>query len=274
MKLCYCDESGTGDEPIAVMVGVIVDSQRMHVTKDHWGGLLTTLSRICGAQLSEIHTRDFYAGNGVWRGMGGPERSNVISTVFEWLKERKHDVVFTAAVKSSYYDALREERLPKELNTIWRFLAFHLILAVQKAHQRQASTKGNTVFIFDNEMREEDRFTDLVFAPPCWSDEYYERGKKQGTLDQIIDVPYFGDSQKVMLIQVADLIAFFLRRYAEISEGFTPPRFKDEMPKVQAWVRLLAECSIGRSMIYPTRARCQAADMFYQLAPKSIRDLG
>lgn len=33
MKLCYCDESGTGNEPVAVMVGIVVDTKRMHLTK-------------------------------------------------------------------------------------------------------------------------------------------------------------------------------------------------------------------------------------------------
>lgn len=41
MKFCYVDESGTGDEPYAVMVGIVVDTQRMHVTKQgmvqKWG---------------------------------------------------------------------------------------------------------------------------------------------------------------------------------------------------------------------------------------------
>ena len=71
MKLCYCDESGTGDEPIAVMVGIIVDAQRMHVTKEHWQDLLTSLSRVVGHKVDEIHTRDFYAGNGFWREIRG-----------------------------------------------------------------------------------------------------------------------------------------------------------------------------------------------------------
>ncbi len=29
MKACYCDENDTGDESVAVMVGIVVDSQRM-----------------------------------------------------------------------------------------------------------------------------------------------------------------------------------------------------------------------------------------------------
>ena len=103
MKLCYCDESGTGDEPIAVMVGIIVDAQRMHVTKEHWQDLLTSLSRVVGHKVDEIHTRDFYAGNGFWREIKGPERAQVISSVFDWLADRRHHIVYTAVEKSTFH---------------------------------------------------------------------------------------------------------------------------------------------------------------------------
>ena len=64
MKFCYVDESGTGDEPYAVMVGVVVDALRMRPTKADWDGLLIHLGCIVGRAVEEIHTRDFYAGNG------------------------------------------------------------------------------------------------------------------------------------------------------------------------------------------------------------------
>ena len=67
MKACYCDESGTGEEPIAVMVGVVIDVQRMHVTKSDWKALLVAFSRIVKQRVLEFHDRDFYAGNGIWR---------------------------------------------------------------------------------------------------------------------------------------------------------------------------------------------------------------
>ena len=273
MKLCYCDETGTGEEPIAVMVGVIVDSQRMHVTKDHWGGLLATLSSICGHQLDEIHTRDFYAGNGVWRDMKGPQRSDVITAVFTWLNERKHDVVYSSVVKSAYYERKQRGEIPEELNTIWRYLGFHLILATQKAHKSLEKTKGHTIFVFDNEYHEQTRFTGLIKSPPEWSDAYYSKSKKEARLGQIVDVPYFGDSTEVPLLQVADFTAFFLRRYAEITDGFTSARYPDELPKVQSWVNLLAQRSVGRSIMYPTKARCPIAEAFFQTAPKSLREL-
>lgn len=273
MKVCYCDESGTGDEPVAVMVGIVVDSQRMHVTKEHWQGLLDSLSKIVGQKLDEIHTRDFYAGNGVWRGLPGPRRSDVISAVFNWLAERKHHVVYTSVDKKAYFSNQGVGKIPKELSTVWRFMGFHLLLAMQRAFQGYEKTKGNTIFIFDNEEREHLRFTDLVNESPAWSDSYYSKGKKQPRLDQIVDVPYFGDSKEVALVQVADFIAYFLRRYAEIKEGYSTAKYPDEMAKISGWVSIISAHSIGRSSIYPTRGRCECSEMFFVNAPKSIREL-
>jgi hypothetical protein len=232
MKLCYCDESGTGNEPIAVMVGVLVDTQRMHTTKTEWAKLMDDLSGLVGKKLSELHTRDFYSGNGVWQAVSGQVRSAVISAIFRWLVDRKHKIVYTSVCKKDYFEMYGLQRIPDELNTIWRFMGFHLALTLQKHCQREEKTKGHTLLIFDNEEREQMRFTDILMRPPAWSDVYYERGKKQDALDQIVDVPYFGDSKEVALIQVADFLAFFLRRYAEITEKLTPVKYPDEAPKI------------------------------------------
>lgn len=273
MKVCYCDESGTGDEPIAVMVGIIVDAHRMHITKDHWRELLEELSRLANREISELHTRDFHAGNGVWREMDGPQRANIITRIFEWLGERKHHVVYASVCKKTYHSEFALQRIPDELNTIWRFLGFHLILAMQKYCQKEEKNKGHTIFIFDNEEREQMRFTDIILRPPVWSDEYYSRKRKEEQLNQIIDVPYFGDSKDVALIQVADVASFFLRRYAEIKEGLRPARYNNEEQKVTDWINLLKARSIGSSMIYPKTQRGAAEEIFYHNASRSIRTL-
>lgn len=62
MKFCYCDESGMGEEPIATMVGVVVDADRMHLTKSEWARLLRYLSRETGRTVTELHMRDLYQG--------------------------------------------------------------------------------------------------------------------------------------------------------------------------------------------------------------------
>jgi hypothetical protein len=274
MNFCYCDESGTGSEPIAVMVGIVVDSQRMHITKDDWMGLLAMLSDIAGRQISELHTRNFYSGAGIWNGLEGERRAKILSAIFDWMVERKHHVVYSSVCKEVYHKNFALQNISDELNTVWRFLGFHLVLAMQKCCQSEAKNKGNTLFIFDNERREELRFTDIIKRPPAWSNEYYGLGKKQNPLDQVVDVPYFGDSRDVALIQLADVASFFLRRYAEIKEGLVPPKYEDEDERVTGWIEKFVSRSIGRNHIYKKTGRNSAEAMFYANASESIRVLG
>jgi hypothetical protein len=245
----------------------------MHLTKGHWNELLEMLTRETGHPIVELHTRDFYAGNGVFRQIEGPARAHLITQIFQWLADRRHHVVYAAVLKASYYDAFARGEIPDELNTIWRFLGFHLILAMQRHCQREQGVKGHTIFVFDNEERERMRFTDLIARPPEWSDTYYDKETKQRRLDQIVDVPYFGDSREVALIQLADLAAFFLRRGAEIGEGLVGPRYDDEEENLGEWLEMLVSRSIGVANIYPRRGREYAADLFYRHAPQTIRDL-
>jgi hypothetical protein len=273
MKVCYCDESGTGDEPIAVMVAVVVDSQRMHVTKEHWEHLLTQLSGITGRTLKEIHTRDFYSGNGAFRSLDGAKRSLCISAIFEWFTERKHHFIHSAIDKKLFQQKLDAGVIHNEINSIWQCLGFHTILAAQKALKQEKGIKGHTIFIFDREVREEKNLCSLIQNPPSWSDTYYERGKKEPKLGQIIDVPYFGDSEEVALLQVADFIAYFLRRYAEIEEGYSQPRYNDEYLKVSQWVKELANRTVGLQHIYPKRKRDAVSQLFYEMCPKALREL-
>jgi hypothetical protein len=271
MKFCYCDESGTGGEPIAVMVGVVVDSQRMHITKQDWLDLLAELSQMAGRAIPELHTRDFYAGNGVFRGIEGATRAKIVTRVFDWIVERKHHVVYTSLCSESYRQNFALQRIPDELNTPWRFMGFHLVLAVQKFGMTKQKNKGNTVFIFDNEEREQMRFTDVILRPPEWSGEYYAKRPRDKPLDQIIDVPYFGDSRDVGLVQLADFCAFFLRRYAEIKENLVPPRYADEAQKIDGWIASLSSRSI--ESMYKRVGRNRAEEVFYENASRSIREL-
>ena len=166
MKFCYLDESGTGSEPYAVMVGIIVDAQRMHVTKRNWEALLKVLSKYTKREVHEIHTRDFYRGNGIWRNINGQIRSDITTIIFEWLNKRKHKVIWSVIDKSKYENLKRRDELPSGVNTIWKCLGLHLILSLQKEFQTDKNNKGNTLLIFDEEKREEAEFAKLISNPP------------------------------------------------------------------------------------------------------------
>ena len=185
MKFCYLDESGTGEEPYAVMVGIIVDSYRMRITKREWTGLLEALSEILSKQISEIHTADFYAGNGVWRKLDGSLRARIISAIFNWLKERNHKIVYSSVDKAKFKADFSKEPQANEIGTMWRFMALHICLALQKCHQVIRENKGHTVIIFDNQKSEAQEFINLIRNPPEWSDTYYQRSRRQDRLSPI-----------------------------------------------------------------------------------------
>lgn len=274
MKICYFDESGTGEEPIAVLVGVVVDSQRMHVTKEHWSTLLGELSQIVGKQLRELHTKDFYVGSGPFRGMAGPARAEYISKIIGWFCERKHLFVHSAVDKSAYQAAHASGHFPPELTSPWLAAAFHAVLALQRANQGYDKTKGHTLLVFDHKGHDEEPLADLIESPPEWSDAYYSRGKKEEPLSHIVDSPYFVASHRVPLIQVADFLAYFLRRYAEIQEGLVPAKYAEEDQKITQWVGNVAQRAISPTHTYPARGRCESSEAFFTCSPKSLRRIG
>lgn len=264
-------------EPIGVMVGVIADSYRMRPTKIHWNNLLKALSKIIGREIEEIHTRDFYSGNSPWRNLTSDERSGIITAIFEWLRVRKHSIVYAAVDKKTFSVSFHSEPFYKDVNTLWRFMALHVALSLQKSHQGPARNKtrkinpsGSCVLIFDNEHREEGRFTDLILDAPDWTDSYYDKLPNQEKFSQIVDVPHFVDSRDVGLIQLADFLSFFLRKHLELKMGYVEPAYRDEIEKVEGWVNILLKQSIDKAHIYKTRGRFDCAELFCRYAPTEI----
>lgn len=278
MQFIYIDESGIGQERISVMVGVVADSHRMRKTKEHWNNLLSNLSNIIGRNIKEIHTRDFYSGNSPWRDLDGDQRSDIITEIFNWLTNRRHSIVISAVDKNEFYRSFQNENCANEISTLWRFMAFHLSLSIQKRYQgsprgrnRTINLTGHTVLIFDNEEREQKHFTDLLLNPPDWSDTYYDKKPNQEKLSQIVDVPHFVDSRDVGLIQLADFICFFLRKYIELQMGHIDPEYDDELEKANIWANQILNQLIPKNNIYMSRGRCECADLFYKYAPSVLR---
>jgi len=274
MKFCYIDESGTGEEPYAIMVGIIVDSQRMHITKQDWANLLEILSKITNKGVKEFHTRDFYKGKKIWYDIKGPMRARIITAILDWLIQRKHKISFNGIDKEYYFANYKQNQYIKDLKSLWCMLGLHQLLILQKTFQKEKKNKGNIIVIFDSEVKEETKFGELVKNPPAWTDFYYNRDKKQKQFDQIIDVPYYGDSEDVNLIQVADLVAYILRLYIELKENKSKPSYKDEEDRLDEWMEKILNCSLPRSTRYPSSKRDICSELFKAFSPKTLINLG
>ena len=188
-------------------------------------------------------------------------------------------IVFTAVDKTKFNEEINDEEKYNDISTLWRFMAFHITLSLQKKFQgaikgrrdRKVNPKGSCLLVFDNEHREESKFTELIINSPDWADSYYQKKEKQIKLNQIIDVPNFVDSKQVGLIQLADFICFFLRKHIELRMGLVELAYRDEIEKVASWTELLLNQSIPNNNIFMSRGRCDCAEMFYKYAPDIIK---
>ena len=270
MKFCYLDESGMGEEPCIVMAGIIVDAQRMHVTKSAWNEFLAYLSNATKRTITEFHFRDFYRGNGPWRGIDGLKRAEIISAILAWIANRKHDITFSAVDKNAF-DSRKASGEFEGVPTAWCVAAMHCILGVQKYHQRERKNKGHTVLVFDREVKEEGCLSSLVLAPPEWTSSYYGKKKKQAALDQVVDVPYFVDSRQALLIQVADTISYILRAHAELESGVSTETYTGERDRLRTWAGQIFDRAIPGPMRYPAKGGCAAAQAFRNIAPECLR---
>ncbi len=202
------------------------------------------------------------------------KRAQIIEAVLAWVEKRKHRCVFSGVDKDEYRKAVKSDDRLKQFKSMWCVAAMHCTLQVQKHHQREAKTKGHSVLIFDREVSEETDLGLLIHKPPEWIDTFYDRGKKQTALDQIVDVPFFADSKHILLAQVADLFAYILRTSAEIQDGHMQEKYSDEGAKMLTWAERIAAFAFPRSSRYPAKGRCRAAQLFWDLAPLPIRELG
>jgi hypothetical protein len=266
MKFCYLDESGTGSEPYAIMVGIITDSYRMRPTKSNWKEMLSNLSSETGRDISEVHTKDLYRGRGPWnfRKINGNRRAEIIDSIIDWIKKRNHTIVFSSVDKDLFSKEYRTETFSSDINTIWQFMAFHITLSLQKTFQGVKKNKGNSILIFDRKVTDQNRFTKLVLHSPDWADDYYLKGKKQEKLDQIIDVPHFVDSKQVELIQLADFCCYFIRLYLEILNNKTPKQYDTELEDLKGRFDKIVSLAIPISNIYPKKGRNASVDFFYK----------
>jgi hypothetical protein len=266
LKFCYADESDSGDGALVVAVGVIVDGSRMHLTKADWSELLGAMSRRVGAQLREFKASDLYRGSGRWYGVPDEERAKVIGDIVKWLEDRKHNIAYTGIIRSSFNACSRPER--GDLPDTWCAADAHLLLAIQRCHQRERSNKGHTVVVLD-QGGHEGHLLEFARTPPAWTDDYYGRRRRDPPLNQIIDVPYFVDSAHAFLVQTADLFAYILRRYVELTDRGAPERYRGESAQVAGWAKSLARRAY-RSDLWPSKKRTAAHELFAEIAPPSL----
>jgi len=119
MKFIYIDESGKDKvSPFAVLCGIAFDHNRMRKTKEDWLKFIKWLNEQ-GVKTSEMHTAQFFAGNGVWYKLTGIKRKLIISSVIKWINSRSHEFAVVAAEKKLFTE--KKDTSSVVYKNIWFF---------------------------------------------------------------------------------------------------------------------------------------------------------
>jgi len=280
MFICYADESGyTGNRsdprsPFLVMAGVLVNTYGMHKSQNEFADIVRTVQERAGIDFAELKAKDLYAGRGIWAqsncGLDGRERQELYRDILIWFRQRRHKVVLSVIDNEAFFRLVDENGIAEELGVPYVAAALHLALMIQRRHKNKKSNKGKTLLIFDQQKEFEKQVSRILAFPPPWTDEYYEWDGEGDRLDQIIDTAYFIRSHHASFVQVADLIAYAVRKYVELKAG-EPEKYEGELKKIESWYQ---------EIIYPTlieRRHClppgnDPLTMLYRaLTPECVR---
>lgn len=275
MKFAFLDESGKAPDEVSVIAGVIIDAYRIHSSRREWIKILDSMKSLAGVSINEFHARNVYSGRKEWAGAPPSNRVRAIDILLEWLAVKSHPIVFSATLRSAYEARLTSGcAMIHELGSRWVAEAFHIALSVNKAHKNIRGNKGKSVLIFDRGSGYEERLSKLLVFPPSWSDTYYQKDDRQERFSAIMDTSFFVDSLYAPLIQLADAVAFILRRFAEVSDAGNSERYHGELANLERWIYRTGLQFQSVAHRYKRSGRCPCSDLFWEIAPPSLRRIG
>lgn len=267
MYIAYLDESGTDDKSTVVtVVGLLVAGQRRGRSSDLFNRLLTTASDTAKPGLQEFKGADLYAGKNKWHKVNPEERVAIIDNIVEFASERKHSLLLGAVDKEQFkadeFDGITEDPDGRAI------AALHCVLQAERYQCKKDGRKGDTLFLFD-EHRGNQQLTNYLLGQPQEVRQF--RGVKNDSC--IVETPMSVKSDLVGMIQIADVYAFVLRRYAELQKG-AEPQFVGEAERIGQWTQRLGDRLLPKADRWPTRNAGPLPELLRSACPESLRDLG
>ncbi len=274
MKVCYVDESGNDAQgPCLVMVGIVVDATRLNRTQQEFDKEFDSVQQLFQENLRELKGSKIIFGRDRWRNVDPDKRKRIVQFFCDWLVKRKHYLAISAIDREKFAQS-GPASFAEIKHDPWLVAALHIALQLQKHHQGKKSNKGHTFLIFDENKKMADDLAELLFKPPGWTDTYYGRAKGQGQLDQLIDSAFTVKSHHAGLVQVADLYAFILHRYAELHDFVAAEEWDGERALIDGYVKTLVSRMLPRSSRWPERRSVPCQKWWGDAAPNSLVALG
>jgi hypothetical protein len=164
MKVCYVDESGnTAQDPCLVMVGILVDAQRLNRTREEFAGIFDEIQSLFEENLRELKGSKMILGRDRWRKVDSDLRKRIGGYLCDWIVERKHNIALSA-IDRCKLKGNKTLGVPRACRDEWLTGGLHIALQLQKANQGMDKNKGHTFLIFDDNKAKADALSDLLSA--------------------------------------------------------------------------------------------------------------
>ncbi len=274
MKVCYVDESGNSlQDPCLVMVGIVVDAHRLNRTRAEFREVFGEVQSLFQENLKELKGAKMIFGRDRWRNVDAATRKRIAGFLCRWVADRKHHIAMSA-IDRQRFAQVNATPFAQVRSDPWLAASLHIALQLQKHHQRNRKNKGHTFLFMDENKQKADQLAELLFEPPEWTDAYYERRKNQERLDQLIDSSFAVKSHHAGLVQVADMYALIVRRYAELHDYGSPEMWDGEKSLIGEYTTILASRMLPKATRWPERAKAPCCKWYNDIAPASLRALG
>jgi hypothetical protein len=252
VHLLYLDDSespANDGRHVLVLAGFSVFERQTYWLEQHVDAIAARFDS-SGPHEIELHGSPMYGGRGVWRRFPRAARHRAMLDVLRAVVAHRSTALFGAAV-----DLRACDEDPRCLAFEHVSYAFDRMLS--QRHNRGDTQRG--LMIFDKHKSEE-RIQRLAR-------DFKQLGHRWGVLRNMAEVPAFLDSKASRLLQVADLIAYAVKRhfYEGDSDFFRiiEPRFfrdggrSNGLAILPSTTRVLSSAGLGRLSL-PRAAGLQA----------------
>ena len=223
MHLCYVDESGStgrdlgnGEQPVFTMAGVLVSDEKWRKSDR---AVVELLGKAIGGPVPEgfeLHACDLLSpdGQGPFEGWERQKRNELALAILDLLPERRHQVLLQQVHKPRMAGATIPKR---EYGVEWQYpwdvcLAAMFTLFEEYLRSGRTGRSSTGMMIIDHEQS----YLALV------RERSKERRRAGGwrQLRKVMEIGYSAMSHANPMIQLADLVAFTMRKWGESKAGY------------------------------------------------------
>lgn len=211
MYLLYTDESGSIDDPngqFFVLAGCALFERQTHWVDSKLESIAERFNRKFVTGKCELHGSPMFGGSDGWKQVATvPERVQAVCDALNLLDhEHGRIFVFVSVIEKALFQK-KSDIIP----TAFKDVAFAFDTYLKNIYYKNHSQNQRGIVIFDNSTSEK-MIQDLSYT-------YKHIGKDNEKLRNFAEVPMFIDSKASRIIQLADLVAYWIYRYYQHNDN-------------------------------------------------------